>query len=90
MFKFIKNLFKGKAEKEKEQLKSMLVTTRTVVESAKQPFYHEMIGQADGSRIVRVYDRKTSMKVEELVCPNKEEAIRTSLELLNKHNKGVV
>jgi hypothetical protein len=90
MFKFIKNLFKGKAEKEKEQLQAMLVTTKTITQAVKMPFYHEMIGQADGSRIVRVYNRKTSEKVEELVCPNKEEAIRTSLELLNKHNKGVV
>ena len=90
MFKFIKNLFKGKAEKEKEQLKSMILTTKTTVRSTKLPFYHEMIGQADGSRIVRVYNMKTSEKVEEVVCPNKEEAIRTSIELLNKHNKGVV
>ena len=90
MFKFIKNLFRSKATSEKEQLKSMILTTKTIVRPTKLPFYHEMIGQEDGSRIVRVYNMKTSEKVEEVVCPNKEEAIRTSLELLNKHNNGAV
>ena len=88
MFNFITKWFK-KEPTAKQRIQAETTKQVTMTVANKQPFYHEMIGQSDGSRIVRVYNRKTSEMVETITCKNKEEAIDASLVLLAKYNKGV-
>jgi len=88
MFKFIKNIF-NKKPSAMERMRKETMKSQTIIVANKQPFYHEMIGQVDGSRIVRIYNRNSGVVVEEKTCQNKEEAIETSLILLSKYNKGV-
>lgn len=87
MFNFITKWFK-KEPTAMQRMQAQTMKTRTVIEANKQPFYHEMIGQVDGSRIVRVYNRKSGVVVEEVRCADKNLAIETSLVLLAKYNKG--
>jgi len=87
MFDFITKWFKKKPTA-KQRIQAETTKTVTMTVANKQPFYHEMIGQIDGSRIVRIYNRKTSEMVETVTCKDKEEAINTSLTLLDKYNKG--
>lgn len=86
MFNYLKNLFSPKPSAA-ELMRKETMKSQTTVVANKQPFYHEMIGQFDGSRIVRVYNRKSGAVVEEKTCRDKEEAIETALVLLAKYNK---
>lgn len=88
MFDFITKWFKKKPSA-MQRMKSETMKAQTITVANKQPFYHEMIGQLDGTRIVRIYNRNSGVVVEEVTKPNKEEAIETSLVFLNKYNKGV-
>lgn len=86
MFKYLISLFKGKSAA--ERMREQTMKEQKIIIANKKPFYHEMIGASDGSRLVRVYNRKSGEIVEEKKCANKEEAIETSLVLLAKYNKG--
>ena len=89
MFKFIKNLFKAKTPEktDKELLHEQLVTTITSTASVKNPFYHEIV-EEKGRFTVRIYERKTGKLVVNNVYETHSEAVKQSLDLLIKHNKG--
>ena len=86
MFDAIKKLFKRKPTA-KEQLLEQLFRSETKTYSTKKPFYHEMIDNLDGTTLVRVYERKSGMVVEELTCKSKEDGLNTALGLLNTYNE---
>lgn len=92
MFNFITKWFTKKKPEQvqttKQKLQEKTMVSKTIVVANKQPFYHEMIGNADGSRLVRIYNRKSGVVVKEELCPDKETAMQKSLEFMNEFNGG--
>lgn len=89
MFDFITKWFRKDKQTTAQKLQNNTVTTKTIVVANKQPFYHEMIGQADGSRLVRIYNRKSGVVVKEVLCPTKADAMEKALSFMEEFNGGV-
>lgn len=81
MFEALKNLFSS----DEAKLRDSVLTTQTVTVAVKSPVYHEIIPAHDGFT-VRVYDRKTSVLLEETTEATISTAKRTALALVNKYN----
>lgn len=78
MYNFIARFFKK--DNTKQLLKQETVSSVTITQANKQPFYHEIVGN-----IVRIYSRKDGF-VEEV---ESDTPFTTALEYLTKYNRSV-